>query len=37
MLPAVALFAFAIATAAAITTHIVAMLAIPRDQQRPLP
>jgi hypothetical protein len=37
MLPAVGLFAFAIATAAAITTHVVAMLAIPRDQQPPLP
>jgi hypothetical protein len=35
MLPALGLFTFASATAAAITTHVVAMLAIPRDQ--PLP
>jgi hypothetical protein len=37
MLPTVGLFAFAIATAAAITTHIVAMLAIPRAQQPRVP
>jgi len=35
MLPAVGLFAFAIATAAAITTHVVAMLAIPREPTLP--
>jgi hypothetical protein len=32
MLPAAGLYAFAIATAGAITTHVVAMLAIPGDQ-----
>jgi hypothetical protein len=37
VLPTVGLYAFGIATAAAITTHVVAMLAIPRDQQPPLP
>jgi uncharacterized membrane protein (GlpM family) len=36
-LPPFGLIAFALASAAAITTHVVAMLAIPRDRHTALP
>jgi hypothetical protein len=37
LLPAIGLIAFAFATGAAIATHIVGMLAIPRDQRESIP